>query len=137
MREIHGSYTWGIVEQIIQFGRVTRPVLGLVLAPDTALPQLLGPAAPQGVLVLGVAENGPAQRAGILGTSRDRYTGDVILGDVVTGLNGEEVKNSSDLYRVLDSLKVGDDVAIRVQRRGVGDITIDVTLGEKVTRFER
>jgi S1-C subfamily serine protease len=35
----------GIVEQIIQFGRVTRPVMGLVLAPDGALPQVLGPEA--------------------------------------------------------------------------------------------
>jgi S1-C subfamily serine protease len=56
----------GIVEQIIQFGRVTRPVLGLVLGPDGALPQLLGPGAPDGVLVLGVAQGGPAQVAGIL-----------------------------------------------------------------------
>ena len=54
------------MEQIIQFGRVTRPVLGLTLGPDGALPQLLGPNAPEGVLVLGVAQGGPAERAGIL-----------------------------------------------------------------------
>lgn len=123
----------GIVEQIIQFGRVTRPVLGLVLAPDGALQQLVG--ARDGVLVLGVAEGGPAARAGILGTVRDGISGDVILGDVVTAMNGEEVKNSSDLYKILDDLKVGDEVDVTVQRGGRKNLTVKVTLGAKVTRF--
>ena len=126
----------GIVEQIIQFGRVTRPVLGLTLGPDGALPQLLGPNAPEGVLVLGVAQGGPAEQAGILGTFRDQITGDVVLGDVVVGMNGETVKNSSDLYRILDDLKVGDEVNITVQRGGRVKVNVKVTLGEKVTRFD-
>jgi S1-C subfamily serine protease len=57
-------YIKGIVEQIIQFGRVTRPVMGLVLAPDGAITQLLGPGR-EGVLILAVSEGGPAQVAGI------------------------------------------------------------------------
>ena len=126
----------GIVEQIIQFGKVTRPVLGLVLGPDGALSQLLGPRAPQGVLVLGVAPGGPAEVSGIKGTYRDQVSGDVVLGDVVIGMNGETVKNSSDLYRILDDLQVGDEVNITVQRLGRGKIDVKVTLGEKVTRFD-
>lgn len=125
----------GIVEQIIQFGRVTRPVLGLVLGPDGSLPQLLGPDAPEGVLVLGVARGGPAEDAGLLGTFRDAR-GDVVLGDVVTEMNGRAVKNSADLYKILDELKVGDEVNLTVQRGSRGKVNVKVTLGEKVTRFD-
>lgn len=48
----------GVVEQIIQTGHVTRPVLGISFAPDGALAQLgLG-----GVLVLDVREGGARAR---------------------------------------------------------------------------
>ena len=126
----------GIVEQIIQFGRVTRPVLGLVLAPDGALQQLIGENGRNaGVLVLGVPEGGPAARAGIVGTIRDTVRGDITLGDIITRFNDEEVKNSSDLYRALDMAQVGQDVKLTV-RRGGALVTVDVKLGEKVTKFD-
>ena len=126
----------GIVEQIIQFGRVTRPVLGLVLAPDGALQQLIGENGRNaGVLVLGVPEGGPAARAGIVGTIRDTLRGDITLGDIIVRFNDEEVKNSSDLYRALDMAQVGQDVKLTV-RRGGAVVTVDVKLGEKVTKFD-
>ena len=126
----------GIVEQIIQFGRVTRPVLGLVLAPDGALQQLIGENGRNaGVLVLGVPEGGPAARAGIVGTIRDTLRGDITLGDIIVRFNETEVKNSSDLYRALDMAQVGQDVKLTV-RRGGAVVTVDVKLGEKVTKFD-
>jgi S1-C subfamily serine protease len=72
----------------------------------------------------------------VLGTFRDPVSGDVILGDVVIGMNGEAVKNSSDLYKILDDLQVGDEVEMTVQRGGQERVTVKVTLGEKVTRFD-
>ena len=96
--------------------RVTRPIMGLVLAPDGALTQLLGPDARDGVLVLGVQLNGPAERAGMRGTVRDSVTGDVTLGDIVVGVNDATVRNASDLYRALDELKAGDELRVRVRR---------------------
>ena len=126
----------GIVEQIIQFGRVTRPVLGLVLAPDGALRQLIGEnGRDAGVLVLGVPEGGPAARAGIVGTVRDTLRGDITLGDVIVRFNDEDVKNSSDLYRALDMARVGQEVTLTV-RRGNAKVEVNVTLGEKVTKFD-
>lgn len=123
----------GIVNQIIQFGKVTRPVLGLTLAPDSAVKQLMGPKV-QGVLVLGVAEGGPAAKAGMKGTYRD-YDGNLVLGDLIVGINGDAIKDSADLYRKLDGFKVGDEVPVRVFRGGSGEVTVTVTLGAKVTRF--
>jgi S1-C subfamily serine protease len=35
-----------------------------------------------------------------------------VLGDVITSINGQKVKNGSDLYKILDRCKVGDEVRI-------------------------
>lgn len=61
-----------------------------------------------GILVLNAREGGPAWRAGIRGTSRDEY-GRLVLGDIITSINGSKVKNSSDLYKLLDKSVVSAD----------------------------
>ncbi|GBG72482.1 hypothetical protein CBR_g12057 [Chara braunii] len=50
----------GIVDQIIKFGKVTRPVLGISFAPEQAVEQL----GVTGVLVLDAPPEGPAGKAG-------------------------------------------------------------------------
>ncbi|KDO66188.1 hypothetical protein CISIN_1g0130142mg, partial [Citrus sinensis] len=47
---------------------------------------------------------------GLLSTKRDAY-GRLILGDIITSVNGKKVSNGSDLYRILDQCKVGDEVS--------------------------
>jgi S1-C subfamily serine protease len=59
-----------------------------------------------GILVLNAREGGPAWRSGIRGTSRDEY-GRLVLGDIITAINGNKIRNSSDLYRLLDKSRVG------------------------------
>jgi S1-C subfamily serine protease len=49
----------GIVDQLIQFGKVTRPILGIKFAPDQSVEQL----GLSGVLVLDAPPNGPAGKA--------------------------------------------------------------------------
>lgn len=46
---------------------------------------------------------------GLQSTKRDSY-GRLILGDIITSVNGTKVTNGSDLYRILDQCKVGDKV---------------------------
>jgi len=101
----------GIVDQIIRFGRVTRPIIGVSFAPDEIAEQLgLG-----GVLVLDAREGGPAERAGIRSTKRDD-SGRLLLGDVIVGIDDEKVEDSYDLYRALDTHVVGDSVKVSVFR---------------------
>jgi S1-C subfamily serine protease len=60
----------------------------------------------------------------------------VRVGDVVVRLGDAPVRDSSDLYRALDELRGGDDVQVRVRRGAEGrEITLDMVMGEKVTRF--
>jgi S1-C subfamily serine protease len=101
----------GIVDQIIRFGRVTRPIIGVSFAPDEIAEQLgLG-----GVLVLDAREGGPAYRAGIRSTKRDD-SGRLLLGDVIVGIDGEKIEDSYDLYHALDKHVVGDSVKVSVFR---------------------
>ena len=58
----------GLVEQILKFGRVIRPVLGITIAPPQTVRQL----GLDGVLVLEAPSGSPASQAGIKGTFRYR-----------------------------------------------------------------
>ncbi|KAF7129203.1 hypothetical protein RHSIM_Rhsim10G0021400 [Rhododendron simsii] len=108
----------GIVDQLVKFGKVTRPILGIKFAPDQSVEQL----GVSGVLVLDAPPNGPAGKAGLLPTKRDAY-GRLILGDIITSVNGKKVTNGSDLYRILDQCKVGEKVIVEVLRdMGIVDI---------------
>ncbi|GMH44565.1 hypothetical protein BSKO_12517 [Bryopsis sp. KO-2023] len=99
------------VDQIVKFGRVIRPFIGISFAQDRSIEEL----GVQGILVLRTQDGSPAQKAGIRGTSRDEY-GRLLLGDVVIGLNGSKVKNATDLFRALDKCRVGDVVDVEVLR---------------------
>lgn len=101
----------GIVDQLVRFGKVTRPILGIKFAPDQSVEQL----GVSGVLVLDAPANGPAGKAGLLSTKRDSY-GRLILGDIITSVNGKKVSNGSDLYRILDQCAVGEKVIVEVLR---------------------
>ncbi|KAJ4900971.1 hypothetical protein Rs2_14922 [Raphanus sativus] len=82
-----------------------------------------------GVLVLDAPPTGPAGKAGLQSTKRDGY-GRLILGDIITSVNGTKVTNGSDLYRILDQCKVGDEVTVEVLR-GDHKEKISVTLEPK------
>lgn len=100
-----------IVDQLVKYGKITRPVLGIRFAPDQSVEQL----GVTGVLVLDASPDGPAGKAGLRPTKRDSY-GRLILGDIITTVNGQKVSNGSDLYKILDRCKVGDKVMVEVLR---------------------
>ncbi|GLI58682.1 hypothetical protein VaNZ11_000425, partial [Volvox africanus] len=126
----------GLVEQILAYGRVLRPVLGVTLAPPQVLKQLGQP----GVLILEVPRGSPAEKAGLKPTTRDRFSGALVLGDIVTAIDGRPVKNYSDLVDILDDKRVGDTVKVDILRSQTDNLfasgaarkmTIRVTLGER------
>ncbi|KAL4448534.1 hypothetical protein ABPG75_005753 [Micractinium tetrahymenae] len=99
------------VEQIIKYGKVVRPIMGISFAPDQSVEQL----GVNGVLVLNARDGGPAAKAGIRGSSRDEY-GRLILGDILLSINGKRINSASDLYRILDKCRVGDTLDVEVLR---------------------
>jgi S1-C subfamily serine protease len=111
-----------VVPQLIEHGKLIRPGLGI--QHDPQLSQRTGV---PGVLVLGVIPQSGADEAGIRGTERNPITGEVVLGDIITAIDGKPVQGDSDLYKHLDDKQVGDSVKVTV-RRGESSTTLTVKL---------
>jgi S1-C subfamily serine protease len=102
-----------IVPQLLKFGKLTRPGLGInILSDQIAQQQKL-----EGVVILGVTPNGAADKAGITGAAQ-APGGGLTLGDVIVKLDVTDIKRSSDLYRALDNHKVGDEVDVVLENEG-------------------
>jgi S1-C subfamily serine protease len=102
-----------VVPQLTRFGKVSRPGLGVQVAEDQMARQL-GLA---GVLIVEVAPNSSAARAGLRPTRRDP-TGSVRLGDVIVEVDGKSVGSTDDLFLILEQYRVGDTVVVTVVRDG-------------------
>ena len=102
-----------IVPELIAYGRVIRPRLAVAVAPDRITQQ----AGIEGVLILQVSPGTPAAQAGLRSTRRTR-DGDIILGDIIVAIDGQQVKTSNDLLAILDQHQVGDVVTVTVLRDG-------------------
>ena len=113
----------GLVEQILTYGRVVRPVLGITIAPPQTLRQL----GEEGVLILDVPKGTPAFKAGLRGTYRDAG-GRVVLGDVIKGVDGHRVRTQRDLFEALDERRPGDKIQVDVSRDGRA-VGVGVVLG--------
>jgi S1-C subfamily serine protease len=100
-----------VVPDLIQYGKVNRPTLGIELA-NAQTTQRLGM---KGALIIHVAEGSAAERAGLQPTYRDR-NGRIRLGDAIIGINGEKVESSSDLILILEKFKAGDNVKVKILR---------------------
>ena len=110
-----------IVPQLLKGGKIVRPGLGVnILSDQIAAQQKI-----EGVVVLGVAPGGAAEKAGIRGTQPTQ--GGWQLGDVIVKIDGTEVHRSSDLFRIIDTHKVGDEVDLTLESEGQRR-TVKVTL---------
>ena len=113
-----------IVPQLIEYGKVIKPGLGINIAPDSFVSTRLNTS---GVLILNVIEGGGAEKAGLKATTQSA-NGKISLGDIIKKVEGRNVEDSSDLFRILDAKVVGDTVNVTVDRDGK-DLNFEVTLG--------
>lgn len=111
-----------VVPELIKYGRIIRPGIGATLA-DENLMESIGI---QGVLILAVEKNGPADRAGLRPTSQ--YGGEIILGDSILKVAGESVASYDDIRDHLERLQVGDEVILTISRDGSTQ-EVRITLG--------
>ncbi len=99
------------VPQLIEHGRIMRPTLGVELARNNITRRL----GIEGVLVLNVFEGSAAAKAGIVPTVRNRK-GEIEIGDIITGIDNDDIKTHGDLSLALEKYKPGDTVTIRIFR---------------------
>lgn len=100
-----------MVPELLEHGKVTKPGLGITLASEAITHRLNI----KGVLVLNVIEGGPADKAGLKPTSRNPL-GQVELGDILVRIDDNRLESIDDLFRYLDTKKVGDQVTVEYLR---------------------
>lgn len=113
-----------VVEQLLQTGRVARGYLGLGMQPvrlPESLARSLNLTKSGGVIVVSIEPDGPGDQAGVL------------LGDIVTALDGQSITDVGDVHRMLDPDRVGQPLTTQLVRGGTL-IEVTITVGERPGR---
>ena len=116
-----------------KYGHARRPSLGistLAIGPDLA--EQMGLAASYGLLIESTVPGGAAERAGLRGGNQTAYLGNMqisIGGDLIVGVDGQEITNAQQLADIMDQHQPGDTVTVTFYR-GRRKMTARVTLGE-------
>jgi len=118
-----------IVPQLVKNGAVLRPNLSI----ETRNVSSFGPQAhlpvSDGVVIWYARPGGAAANAGLRGLVQTE-DGDIELGDIIVGVDGQKVANRDDLYRVLDKHQIGETVNVEIVRRG-RNTTVPVRLSDQ------
>ncbi len=98
---------WEIAQSLAEHGAVKRGYLGVRTQPVE-----------NGLLILWLEDGGPAK------------TGGLLVGDILTGINGESLRDADDLFGALHGDVVGRPVSVEILRGGQPQ-TLKVTPGER------
>src|SRR5690625_2363635 len=110
-----------VVGQVKEHGKVTRGRIGVKISNvDDEVAKAIGLDGRQGALVSHVEEDGPAAKAGVRS------------GDVILDFDGKEVKQMSDLPRIVGATQPGTKAKMKVWRKGKSE-TLTVTVAELET----
>jgi S1-C subfamily serine protease len=102
-----------VVPQLISRGRVSRAGIGVQLLPDHVTRRT----GVTGAALLSVLPGSPAAEAGLEGVTRNR-SGDLLLGDVIVGVDRHTVGDLEDLRAAFDRYQPGEAVELSVRRAG-------------------
>lgn len=110
-----------MVNSILQNGEVVgRPVIGITVGiiPEEAAKQYK---LPEGLYISKVSKGSDAEKQGIK------------VGDVLVSVNGEKVKETSDVVKHIEGKKVGDELKFEIFREGkTFEVTVKLTDSSKI-----
>ncbi|MGH7490330.1 MAG: S1C family serine protease, partial [bacterium] len=122
-----------VLNDLVTLGRVRRPALGIRTIPiSPELADQMGLPSDFGLLIVQVVPGGAADRAGLRGGSERAYVGNIPImvgGDLIVGIDGQEVQDQQDLSQIMNNHRAGDTVRITIYR-GKKKLDVSVTLGE-------
>ncbi|EKD89775.1 MAG: hypothetical protein ACD_32C00151G0002 [uncultured bacterium] len=113
-----------IVSEIISSGKITKVGLGISLVPDNIKVNW----SIKGAIILEVAKNSSAEKAGLQGTTKTLF-GEIVLGDIITQIDSTKIESNSDLVSTLDKYKKDDSVTVYFMRNNK-EYTTKATLME-------
>ena len=97
-----------VVPDLIQYGKLKRPIIGIELVNQNYVRQ-------QGAMISEIIKNGPAEKAGLLGLSYSQ-SGSVLAGDLIIAIDDYEITSNIDLIETLENFNPGDRVTIMYVR---------------------
>ncbi len=103
-----------VVPLLIRDGRVQRAIIGVTFAPDE-WNRRIGVAS--GVPILRIYPGTPAQRAGLQALTRNDR-GQIVIGDVIVAIDGEEIQTTDELLSLLEWRAPGDRIRLSTERNG-------------------
>ncbi len=109
-----------VLDDFAKYGRVRRPSLNIVtlpISPDIA--ESIGLPVDSGILIERVLPGGAAERAGLRGGTQRMYMGNqpvMLGGDLIVGLNGQEIATAQDLSSAMNQHRAGDTVTLTIFR---------------------
>ncbi len=122
-----------VVAQLLATGKVQHAFLGIDVQPiDTALAHAFALPCDYGLMVQDVTPGTGAARAGLeAGRTSVLVAGESYLigGDIIVAANGTPVASESQLRDVIETMKPGDGLALRIWR-GDKERTVHVKLGQ-------
>lgn len=106
-----------VVSSIIEKGKYIRPTLGISI--NEELNQMIQREyGIKGILILKVQNGSAAQKSGLRGSTIDRNE-NILLGDIITHIDGKKVDSSLKLLNVLDEYQSGDRVIVKYLRENI------------------
>lgn len=123
-----------VINDILQYGRVRKPKLGIDFYEiNAALARYLNLPVKEGLLITEMVPGSPADRAGLHGPNSEvEFSNGQSLpigGDIIVGIDGQQVKSRDDLERVINGKNIGDKVQVEVAR-GSRKMTVTAELAE-------
>ncbi|MGN1299690.1 MAG: S1C family serine protease [Candidatus Scatovivens sp.] len=116
------SSATNVINQLIDKGSVIRPYIGIA-GSDISEATSSRYNIPQGVYVEEVQEDSPASKAGLQ------------KGDIITAINGNNIKTISELNKVKFTCNVGDKVTLTLTRNNQ-EMNVELTLVEEPQKTE-
>jgi serine protease DegQ len=113
-----------VVDELLEKGHIARPYLGLAMQPvaiPEALREKLKLQPGTGLLVIHVEPGSPADQGGVL------------LGDVLTEIQGKPLEDMDNIQELLASARIGETLAVSAIRGGAV-VGISIKLGERPRR---
>jgi S1-C subfamily serine protease len=98
-----------VVPELIAYGRVQTPILGITPIPQPDYYRRLWGI--DGVIVMGTVPNTDPDRQGMRGLSRSQR-GRIQLGDVIVEIDGQAVMNENDYADVMEQHRPGESVEV-------------------------
>jgi len=99
------------VPDLIKYGKIQRPTLGI----EIATPRIHRQLGITGVLIINVIADSAADKAGIHPTYRDD-NGQIVLGDVIVGIDGELIESHGDFQLAVEKYKPNEEILVTVIR---------------------